>query len=237
MVDVPQQYQSLIKEMSQKTGIPESVIAVQADVESGFKSTAVSPAGAQGWLQFLPSTYDSNAAAAGVRPGTEFNPRDESKVYSVYMSDLLRQEKGNLRNALAAYNAGPGNLSAGYGYADEILAKAGGNPGKIRTVSIPGDVGQAVGGAVGGALGLGSISISGVLGNALGDLRDVFERFGLILLGGVLILLGIHILAGGSGGNVTNMYQGEPSKKSGSVPKKGAVKTGATEAAEAAAIA
>lgn len=234
MVDVPQQYQALIKEMSQKTGIPESVIAVQADVESGFKSTAVSPAGAQGWLQFLPSTYDTNAAAAGVRPGTEFNPRDESKVYSVYMSDLLRQEKGNLRNALAAYNAGPGNLSAGYGYADEILAKAGGNPGKITTVSIPGDVGKAVG----GALGLGGISISGVLGNALGDLRDVFERLGLVLLGAALILLGIHILSGGnSGGNVTNMYQGEPSKKSGSAPKKGAVKTGATEAAEAAAIA
>lgn len=234
MVDVPQQYQSLIKDMSQKTGIPESVIAVQADVESGFKSTAVSPAGAQGWLQFLPSTYDSNAAAAGVRPGTEFNPRDESKVYSVYMTSLLHQEKGNLRNALAAYNAGPGNLSAGYGYADEILAKAGGNPGKIRTVSIPGDVGQAVG----GALGLGGISISGVLGNALGDLRDVFERLGLVLLGAALILLGIHILSGGSGGNVTNMYQGEPPKqKTGGGKAKGAVKTGATEAAEAAAIA
>ena len=234
MVNVPSQYQPLIEDMSKSTGIPADVIAVQANVESGFKATAVSPAGAEGWLQFLPSTYDSNAPAAGVKPGTEFNPKDEAAVYDVYMGGLLKQEKGNLRNALAAYNAGPGNIQAGMGYADEILAQAGGDPGKITTTSFPGDVGKAVGSALGGGL-----SISGILGSALGDLSDVFERLGLILLGAALILLGIHLLAGGSGGSSTtviNNGQGgsKPSKGSGSAPK---LKTGATEAAEAAAVA
>lgn len=44
--------------------------------------------------------------------------------YVVYMRELIGSE-GSLRNALAAYNAGPGNLPAGYGYADTILSAAG----------------------------------------------------------------------------------------------------------------
>lgn len=236
MVNVPSQYQPLIEDMSKSTGIPKDVIAVQANVESGFKSTAVSPAGAEGWLQFMPGTYDSNAQAAGVKPGTEFNPKDESKVYDVFMGGLLKRYKGNLRDALAAYNAGPGNIQAGMGYADEILAQAGGNPGKITTTSVVGDVGGAVGKALGGGL-----SISGILGNVLGDMSDVLERLGLILLGAALILLGIHILAGGSGNSPAAVIETSgggstpaPSKKAG---KGGVVKTGASEAAEAAAVA
>jgi hypothetical protein len=44
------------------------------------------------------------------------------------MNQLLAEEHGDVRNALAAYNAGPGNLSAGYGYADSILSLAGQSP-------------------------------------------------------------------------------------------------------------
>jgi hypothetical protein len=235
MVNVPAQYDALIQEMSSATGLPYSVIAAQANDESGFNATARSSAGAQGWLQFLPSTYDSYAAQAGVGSGTEFNPADEAKVYAVYMSSLLKQEGGSVRKALAAYNAGPGNLSAGMGYADKILGEAG-QAGSITTtgINIPG----AIGGAIGGGL-----SISGILGNVFGDLRDVFERLGLILLGAALILLGIHILSGGSGGNTTNVTE---TASGAAAPAKGkhtkalagkAETTGATEAVEAAAVA
>jgi hypothetical protein len=41
------------------------------------------------------------------------------------MKQLLAEEHGSVRDALAAYNAGPANKQAGYGYADSILAQAG----------------------------------------------------------------------------------------------------------------
>lgn len=233
MVNVPAQYAPLIQEMASTTGLPQSVVAAQANDESGFSATARSSAGALGWLQFLPSTYDANAAQAGVATGTEFNPADEAKVYDVFMKQLLSQEKGSVRNALAAYNAGPGNLSAGYGYADKILGEAG-QAGNITTTGF--NPLNPAGSLIGG-------SISGILGNALGDLRDVFERFGLIILGAALVLLGIHLLSGGSSGSsTTNVYQGAQSKgkqASGAAGKaeKAAESTGAKEAVEAAAVA
>jgi|SRR5215831_3730461 len=234
MVNVPAQYDPLIQEMSQSTGIPYDVIAAQANVESGFSATAKSSAGALGWLQFLPSTYDANATQAGVGPGTEFNPADEAKVYEVYMASLLQKEGGSVRKALAAYNAGPGNLGAGYPYADKILGEAGAQPNITTTgFSLPNPLGGLGGG----------LSISGILGNVFGDLRDVFERLGLILLGAALILLGIHILSGGSGGNTTNITENAAGaaqqNKSGKGGKAAgaAEKTGTSEALEAAAVA
>jgi Transglycosylase SLT domain len=234
MVNVPSNYAPLVQEMSSATGLPYSVVAAQANEESGFNATARSSAGAEGWLQFLPSTYDSYAAQAGVASGTEFNPADEAKVYDVFMKDLLKQEGGSVRNALAAYNAGPGNLPAGYNYADQILGAAGQpitTTAATTGLSIPG-------------LG-GSLSISGILSNLFGDMRDVLERLGLILLGSALILLGIHLLSGGgSGGGTTNIYQqaagaAQPpkGKRAAGGATKAAESTGASEAIEAAAVA
>jgi Transglycosylase SLT domain len=235
MVNVPGAYSQLVQEMSQATGLPVAVIAAQANDESGFRSTAVSSTGAEGWLQFEPSTYDSYAAQAGVASGTEFNPADEAKVYDVFMTALLHQEKGNVRNALAAYNAGPGDIPAGLGYADKILGEAG-QGGNITTTA-------ASGNPITSLLG-GGLSISGILSNLLGDLRDTFERFGLILLGGALILLGIHLLASGSAAQTTtNVYEASKTAKEKAPSRSvgGAAKsvegTGAKAAVEAAAVA
>jgi hypothetical protein len=209
MVNVPAGYVGLLNQMSTATGIPYAVEAAQANDESGFSPTAVSSAGAEGWLQFLPSTYNSYASAAGVQPGTEFNPQDEADVYDAFMSSLLKEEGGNLRDALAAYNAGPGNLAAGYGYADSILSAA----GVSSNTTVSGGTGTS-GTTTDSALGslVGGLSVSGVVTDAidavlkmfgLGNIQDMFERLGLIILGFVLVIVGIHLLASGSGSPVT----------------------------------
>jgi hypothetical protein len=241
MVTVPAQYDPLIREMSSSTGLPYDVIAAQASAESGFNPTARSPTGALGWLQFEPSTYNAYAAQAGVGPGSEFNPASEAKVYDVFMGKLLQQFHGNVRNALAAYNAGPGNIQAGYGYADKILGTAG-QPSNITTTGfqVPGIGLPGIGGG---------LSISGILGNLFSDMRDILERFGLILLGGALILLGIHMLtSGGSNSSPSDTAQqaseaaapaqGKHAKGASTTEAKAAAKgTGASEALEAAAVA
>lgn len=241
MVNVPSQYDTLIKQMSSGTGVPYNVIAEQANVESGFSSNAVSSAGAEGWLQFEPSTYDAVASRAGVKPGSEFDPASEAKAYIVYMNDLLKQEGGNLRNTLAAYNAGPGNLAAGYSYADKILNAAGqkNNTTVSNTsqgVSIPG---------VGGG-----ISVSGLVQSAvkallamfgLSDLKDMLERAGLIILGFALVIMGIRLLGQQeSAKNQVTNYTGqgkETETETKTAAKRSTAKTGAGEAVEAAAVA
>ncbi len=128
-VNVPLAYQSLVLYMSQSTHLPYQVVACQANEESGFQAFVVSPAGAQGWLQFIPSTW------ASVGHGSPFNVVDAAQAYVVLMRQLLREFNGSARLALAAYNAGPGNITAGLGYADTILRCAG-SPSVIN-VGVP----------------------------------------------------------------------------------------------------
>jgi hypothetical protein len=79
----------------------------------------------------------------------------------------------------------------------------------------------------------------------LGDLRDMLERAGLIILGFALIIMGIHILSSGGGGSPFNVNVSETASRSSSksgnaVPStaKTATKKSLTgEAVEAAAVA
>jgi soluble lytic murein transglycosylase-like protein len=82
-----------------------ALLAAQLMAESGFDAGAVSPAGAQGIAQFMPGT----AASYGLR-----NPFDAEAAIDAQahlMSDLLRRFR-SVPLALAAYNAGPGAVSA-----------------------------------------------------------------------------------------------------------------------------
>ena len=115
---VPEKYKDDVSKAAAATGLSAAVVAAQINYESSFRADARSPAGAEGIAQFLPSTF----ASYGPKGGSPWNPADAFIAYANYMSELLKEEKGSVRKALAAYNAGPGNLSAGYGYADHILS-------------------------------------------------------------------------------------------------------------------
>jgi soluble lytic murein transglycosylase-like protein len=76
-------------------------LASVVKAESGGRPQAVSKAGAQGLMQLMPST----AADLGV--ADSFAPKQNIDGGTAYLDALLRYYGGNVRLALAAYNAGP----------------------------------------------------------------------------------------------------------------------------------
>jgi hypothetical protein len=73
--------------------------------ESRFNATAVSSKGAEGIAQFMPRTADWHGLA------DPFDPIEALRHAARYLSEL-RDQFGNLGLAAAAYNAGPGRITA-----------------------------------------------------------------------------------------------------------------------------
>jgi len=90
----------LFTQAGQKYGVSAKLLAAVAKVESNYNSNAVSPAGAQGLMQLMPST----AAGLGVNA---LNPAQAVDGAARLLSSHLK-EFGSVPLALAAYNAGGG---------------------------------------------------------------------------------------------------------------------------------
>jgi hypothetical protein len=88
---------------AQQVGIPPSYFTAQINQESGYNPNALSPAGAEGIAQFLPST----AAGLGIDP---WNPIQSLDAASKMMLSSDQTWGGDYAAALASYNAGPGTV-------------------------------------------------------------------------------------------------------------------------------
>lgn len=94
------QYLSIVKSVAKKTRIDESLIMAVIKVESNFDPKAVSPKGAMGLMQLVPST----ASFLGVT--NPFNPIQNIHGGAEYLSQCINAFQ-DMELALAAYNAGP----------------------------------------------------------------------------------------------------------------------------------
>lgn len=99
-----QNYQGIIDNVSQKYKIPENLIKAVITVESAGKNDAQSPVGAKGLMQLM----DGTAKDLGVN--NSFDPAENIEGGTKYLRQMLDKFDGNLNLALAAYNAGPGNV-------------------------------------------------------------------------------------------------------------------------------
>jgi hypothetical protein len=93
---------ALATEAARRHGVDPELILAMVAAESAFRPDAVSPKGAQGLMQLMPATARELGVADSLDP---FQNLDGG---TRYLKQLLARYKGDVKKAVAAYNAGPG---------------------------------------------------------------------------------------------------------------------------------
>lgn len=96
---------NIFDEAADKYNVPVELLKAVGKTESNFNANAVSSCGAQGIMQLMPAT----AKSLGVT--NSFDPEQNIMAGAKYISGLLKKYDGNESLALAAYNAGSGNVA------------------------------------------------------------------------------------------------------------------------------
>lgn len=94
----------IFQQASDTYGVPVNLLKAIAKQESNFDANATSRCGAQGIMQLMPKT----AASLGVTDA--YDPEQNIMGGAKYISQMLDRYNGDVTLALAAYNAGSGNV-------------------------------------------------------------------------------------------------------------------------------
>ena len=97
-------FDQLIRQAAQQYGVSEGLVKAIMHTESGFNINARSPVGAQGLMQLMPAT------ARRFNVSNAYDPQQNIFGGVKYLSWLLKRFNGDTRLAIAAYNAGEGNV-------------------------------------------------------------------------------------------------------------------------------
>ena len=99
------QLAQMIHAAAAKYSVDPKLVSAIAEVESGGDQSAVSPAGAVGVMQLMPET----AAGLGVNP---YDMKSNVEGGTKYLREMLDTFDGDVKKAVAAYNAGPNAVKA-----------------------------------------------------------------------------------------------------------------------------
>ena len=94
----------ILDRASRENNVPSDLLRAVIRHESGFKPCAISPAGAMGLMQLMPST------AGDMHVDNPFDPEQNILGGSRFLRLLLDRYRGDYSLALGAYNAGPGRV-------------------------------------------------------------------------------------------------------------------------------
>ena len=96
---------NVVADAARQHSLDQELVFAVIHAESRFKKNAVSQRGAKGLMQLMPAT----ATWLGVK--NPYSVRENVFAGTRYLSYLLDKFEGDLELALAAYNAGPGNVA------------------------------------------------------------------------------------------------------------------------------
>jgi Transglycosylase SLT domain len=98
-------YGAVVYEEARRNGLPPELVAAVIETESNFHSRRRSGKNALGLMQIVPAT------GRQLSDGDLMSYRENIRAGAKYLRHLSRRYDGNMRLALAAYNAGEGNVA------------------------------------------------------------------------------------------------------------------------------
>jgi hypothetical protein len=97
-------FHPIIDKVSEQHNIEPALVKAVIMAESSYNPRAVSPRGAVGLMQLMPSTANSLGVS------NSYNPEQNVQGGTKYLKELIDEFGGDIKLALAAYNAGPAHV-------------------------------------------------------------------------------------------------------------------------------
>ena len=110
----PTDFEEYVSKYASEYNVPEYIIFAVIEVESDFRPYLTSEAGARGLMQMTPDTFEWLTSAEHLGEDLSSDELYEPEVsirYGTYYLSYLFEKFHSWDAALAAYNAGPGNVS------------------------------------------------------------------------------------------------------------------------------